>query len=172
MRGVILLLFLCLLAPQVQAADDRRVALVIANGAYAAVPPLANPHNDGKLVSDALKKAGFDTIDLRLDQGAAAFRETLAAFTKSASGADVALIYYAGHGLEVDGVNWLIPVDAKADRDDSLAREAVDLDKLMVTLAGARMRVAILDACRDNPFAVSGGDGRTRALHRSMSTMC
>lgn len=137
--------------PVAAAAEGRRVALVIANSAYAQVTPLANPVNDGKLVADALKKAGF-TVDLRDNLDLSHFMHALRDFRGQADGADVALIYYAGHGAQAEGQNYLIPTDAEMAAERDLDAEGVDLERFMTTLGGARLRIAIVDACRNNPF--------------------
>ena len=147
---VVLALALLMLATPAWAAE-RRVALVIANSAYQAVTPLANPVNDGKLVSAALEKAGF-TVDLRDNLTLAEFLHALRDFRGQADGADIALIYYAGHGAQAEGQNYLVPTDAEMAAERDLDNEAVDLERLMTVLGGAKMRVAILDACRNNPF--------------------
>lgn len=133
------------------ATAGRRVALVIANSNYAAIDPLKNPVNDGKLVAEALKKVGF-TVDLRDNLGLGQFLRALRDFRGQADGAEVALVYYAGHGVQADGENFLVPTDAEMGASPDLVFEGVGLDKLMMTLGGAKMRVAILDACRNDPF--------------------
>ncbi len=132
---------------------ETRVALVIGNGAYASVPRLPNPGSDAKVVADALRAAGFKTVHLDNDLNAAAMREKLNAFSVEASQADWAVVYYAGHGIEVSGTNYLIPVDAKLKTDRSVQFEAVPLDSVLASVESARkLRLVILDACRDNPF--------------------
>ncbi len=133
-------------------AEAKRVALVIANSSYQQIDPLKNPGRDGVLVSTALENAGFTTVLLRPDLDGQAFRKALKAFRDMADGADIAMVYYAGHGVEVGGQNYLIPTDAELMLASDLKYDAVDLDLLLTTLGGAKMRVAILDACRTNPF--------------------
>ena len=135
-------------------AQERRVALVIANSPYQQIDALKNPGKDGVLVSGALEKAGFTTVLLRPDLDGQAFRKALKGFRDMADGADIALVYYAGHGVEMQGQNYLIPTDAELLLASDLRYDAIDLDLLLTTLAGAKMRVAILDACRTNPFHV------------------
>src|ERR1700730_2899930 len=135
---------------------EKRVALVIANSAYRNVAPLANPVNDGALISAPLKEAGFDVVDSRHDLPALETRRVLRDFADLARDADIALVYYAGHGLEVDGANYLIPVDAKLERDTDVYDEGFSLDRVLLAIEPAkRLRLVILDACRDNPFAKS-----------------
>jgi uncharacterized caspase-like protein len=132
---------------------EKRVALVIANSAYRNVALLANPVNDGALISATLKEAGFDVVDSRHDLPALETRRVLRDFADLARDADIALVYYAGHGLEVDGANYLIPVDAKLERDTDVYDEGFSLDRVLLAIEPAkRLRLVILDACRDNPF--------------------
>jgi uncharacterized caspase-like protein len=135
---------------------EKRVALVLANSAYQNVPQLANPANDGALIAATLKDAGFDVVDSRHDLPALEMRRALRDFSDSARNADIVVIYYAGHGMEVDGTNYLIPVDAKLERDTDVYDEALSLDRILVAAEPAKqLRLVILDACRDNPFAKS-----------------
>ena len=166
-----LLLVFMIFAFQVPAAAEqggRRVALVIANGNYANATRLENPPNDARLIAESLRRTGFSVVDVRADQNLLAFQQSLRDFRAKADGADVALIYYAGHGIEGQGKNWLIPTDAKLAADRDLAFEAIDLDLLMQTIGGAKMRVAILDACRNNPFGQNWRGG-TRAVSRGLA---
>src|ERR1700742_2479771 len=134
----------------------KRVALVIGNSAYQNVAMLPNPSNDGAVIATMLKEAGFDNVDSRHDLPANEMRRALRDFSDLARDADIALIYYAGHGLEVDGNNYLIPVDAKLERDTDVYDEALSLDRVLVSIEPAKqLRLVILDACRDNPFAKS-----------------
>lgn len=157
-----------LATPALAQQGGRRVALVIANGSYASTSRLENPANDGRIVADSLRKAGFASVDLKTDQSLPAFQQSLREFRAKADGADVALVYYAGHGIEGQGKNWLIPTDAKLAADRDLAFEAVDLDLVMQTIGGAKLRVAILDACRNNPFGQKWRAG-TRAVTRGLT---
>ena len=133
---------------------DKRVALVIGNAAYQNVPRLPNPVNDGATIASTLKNAGFDLVDSRHDLGAADTRRALRDFADRARDADIAVVYYAGHGIEVDGGNYLIPVDAKLERDTDVYDEALSLDRVLLAIEPAKkLRLVILDACRDNPFS-------------------
>jgi uncharacterized caspase-like protein len=114
------------------ALAEKRVALVLGNSAYQNVPPLANPVNDAALMAQTLKNAGFDVVDFRQNLPALETRRALREFADKASGADIAVIYYAGHGIEVDGGNYLIPVDAKLERDNDIYDEAFSLDRVLV----------------------------------------
>ncbi len=135
---------------------EKRVALVLSNSAYQNVAPLTNPVNDGTVMAATLKDAGFDVVDFRRDLPAAETRRALRDFADRARDADIAVVYYAGHGIEVDGANYLIPVDAKLERDTDVYDEALSLDRILITIEPVRkLRLVILDACRDNPFAKS-----------------
>jgi uncharacterized caspase-like protein len=148
-----LLLALALVFCAGPAFAAKRVALVLANSAYQNAPQLANPVNDGAVIARTLKDAGFDVVDSRHDLPALETRRALREFADSARDADIALVYYAGHGIEVDGANYLIPVDAKLERDTDVYDEALSLDRVLVAIEPAKqLRLAILDACRDNPF--------------------
>ena len=139
--------------PSVAAAAGR-VALVVGNSDYAAIGALPNPGNDAADVSAALGRLGFDVTTVQ-DADRVAMNEALRTFTRESVGADVALVFYAGHGLEMDGVNYLVPVDARLERDTDVRFEAVELDDVLAATAGAELRVVILDACRNNPLARS-----------------
>jgi uncharacterized caspase-like protein len=135
------------------ALAEKRVALVLGNSAYQNVPQLQNPVNDGAVIAATLKNAGFDVVDSRRDLPAVETRRVLRDFADRARDADIAVVYYAGHGIEVDGTNYLIPVDAKLERDTDVYDEAFSLDRVLVAIEPARkLRLVILDACRDNPF--------------------
>lgn len=131
----------------------KRVALVLANSAYQHAPSLTNPVNDGAVMAKTLKDAGFDVVDSRHDLTALDTRRVLRDFADSTRDADIAVVYYAGHGIEVEGSNYLIPVDAKLERDTDVYDEALSLDRVLVAVEPAKqLRLVILDACRDNPF--------------------
>ena len=133
---------------------EKRVALVIGNAVYQNVPRLPNPANDGTTIATTLKDAGFDVVDSRHDLTAADTRRALRDFADRARDADIAVVYYAGHGIEVDGGNYLIPVDAKLERDTDVYDEALSLDRVLLAIEPAKkLRLVILDACRDNPFS-------------------
>lgn len=133
---------------------EKRVALVLGNSAYQNVSPLANPVNDSARIAATLKDAGFDVVDSRRDLPAAETRRALRDFADRARDADIAVVYYAGHGIEVDGGNYLIPVDARLERDTDIYDEGLSLDRILIAIEPAKkLRLVILDACRDNPFA-------------------
>lgn len=133
-------------------SEAKKVALIIGNSEYQVTSPLANPTEDAKLVFAAAKQAGFQTT-MAIDLSIGDFQKVLRNFRSSADGADIAMVYYAGHGIEGKGKNWLIPTDAELGAARDLPYEAIELDRVMETIAGARMRIVILDACRNNPFA-------------------
>jgi hypothetical protein len=137
-------------------ASGRRVALVIGNSAYQRVSPLSNPANDAAAVSDLLQEAKFDSVELRQNLSVSDLRRAVSEFFDQAANAEVAVVYYAGHGIEVDGVNYLIPVDAALVRDRDVYDEAISLDRVLQAVESAKkLRLVILDACRDNPFTKS-----------------
>src|SRR3954466_14545519 len=135
---------------------EKRVALVLGNSAYRNVAPLANPVNDSARIASTLKEAGFDVVDSRRDLPAAETRRALRDFADRARDADIAVVYYAGHGIEVDGGNYLIPVDARLERDTDIYDEGLSLDRILIAFGAAKkLRLVILDACRDNPLSSS-----------------
>ncbi|MDA9487751.1 caspase family protein [Bradyrhizobium sp. CCBAU 11361] len=138
----------------VPAMAERRVALVIGNSAYKSVARLTNPANDATLVGSMFKKAGFEAVDIKLDLTVAEMRRALRDFGDKTKDAEVAVIYYAGHGIELDGTNYLIPTDATLERDSDVLDETIALDRALFAVDPAKkLRLVILDACRDNPFA-------------------
>jgi hypothetical protein len=136
------------------ALAEKRVALVIGISNYQHVNRLTNPDNDAAMLAAMFRKAKFDVVTLRTDVTAAEMRRALRQFGDQAANADIAVIYYAGHGMEVDGINYLIPADAVLKRDTDVYDEAVSVNRLLVAVQPAkRLRLIILDACRNNPFA-------------------
>jgi uncharacterized caspase-like protein len=136
------------------ALAEKRVALVIGNSAYQKVAPLTNPANDAGAVAAMLKQIGFDSVEAKMDLKAADMRRALREFGNKTRDADVAVVYYAGHGIEVDNTNYLIPVDAQLETDTDVYDETFPLERILVAVEPARqLRLVILDACRDNPFA-------------------
>jgi uncharacterized caspase-like protein len=154
--GAIVLAFSLSLLFAQPASAAKRVALVIGNSGYQKVARLDNPANDAAAMTEVLKGAGFDLVESRRDLNTSEMRRALRDFSDKARDADVAVVYYAGHGIEVDGANYLIPVDAVLERDIDIYDEAFALDRILVTIEPAKqLRLVILDACRDNPFAKS-----------------
>jgi uncharacterized caspase-like protein len=140
------------LAP-LQAWAETRIALLIGNSAYQGVGALLNPPKDVALLADALGKAGF-RVRIETDLHGETMRRTLRDFAGDAEQADWAVVYYAGHGLEMGGQNYLVPVDARLQNDRDVPFETVALDQVLQSVEGARkLRLVIVDACRNNPFA-------------------
>lgn len=168
MRSRCFYLLLCFLVAASSATLDaaERVALVVGNNAYEHAPALANPLNDAKAVAGRLEEAGY-SVTLLENAGIRDMLKGLRSFCSSAQGAETAVFFFAGHGVEVDGENYLLPVDAEL-------QEEVDLDLETLTLAdtideigesGARLKLIILDCCRNNPFeATRSWVGATRSL--------
>ena len=153
LRVVVIALCSCWLFSQ-PALAGKRVALIIGNSAYRSVAPLRNPVNDAAVVAAMFKRAGFDVVDSRRDLKVTEMRRALREFGNQTSDADIAVIYYAGHGMELDGNNYLIPVDAELESDTDVFDEALSLDRVLVAVEPAKqLRLVILDACRDNPFS-------------------
>ena len=150
---VAVLAFVVVMMPSV-ARGNGRVALVVGNSTYAHIGRLPNPDNDARDISAALRRLGFE-VTTELDADRVELTEALRAFTRQSAGADVSLVFYAGHGIEMDGVNYLVPVDARLERDVDVRFETVTVDDLLVSTAGASLRLVILDACRNNPLARS-----------------
>lgn len=135
------------------ALADKRVALMLGVSKYQHVPLLANPDNDAAAVSEVFRQIGFDVVMLRHDLGVSEMRRTMREFAVAAADADMAIVYYAGHGIEVDGTNYLIPADAKLLSDFDVEDEAIPLDRVLQAISPAkRLRLVILDASRDSPF--------------------
>src|SRR5262245_36848110 len=136
------------------ALAEKRVALVIGNGAYQNVAKLANPIKDAKAMAGLFQKAGFDSVKIRQDVGNLEFKRALREFMDAAQDADIAVVYYAGHGIQVRDMNYMIPVDARLATEIDAEDEAVSLDRIVTALEPAkRLRLVIVDACRDNPFS-------------------
>ena len=152
-RVRILFIVLSVLPFAGEAFAEKRVALVIGNASYSHAPALDNPVNDVTAMSVMLEGAGFQVVETRSNLDNMAMRRAIRDFSAKTRDADVAVVFYAGHGLEVDGTNYLIPTDAKLATDIDVEDEAISLDRLLRVLEPARsLRLVILDACRDNPF--------------------
>jgi Caspase domain len=142
---------------------EKRVALVIGNGNYGKMGKLTNPPRDAAAVEKLLRGAGFGAVELQRDLGNHAMRRSLREFADKVREADIAVVFYAGHGIEVNGANYLIPVDAVLETDLAVEDETVPLERVSQILEQAkRLRLVILDACRDNPFV--------RSMRRTIST--
>src|SRR5215475_1131326 len=134
---------------------EKRVALVVGNGAYQHAAPLPNPTRDARAIGQMFQTAGFDTVLLRNDVGNLEFKRALRDFFVVAKGADIAVVFFAGHGIQIADQNFLIPVDAQLAQDYDATDEAISLDRIIEAIEpAARLRLVVLDACRDNPFLV------------------
>jgi hypothetical protein len=163
--------FCLLLTAAFSAHAETRVALVIGNGAYEHAPLLRNPVHDARAIAAAFRGLGY-SVQLVTDAKKPALEAALQQFAVAATGADHAVVYYSGHGIEVNGVNYLLPVEARIATERTVALEAVPLSTVMDIAASARrLGLVVLDACRDNPLANSmqradGTKGLTRGLGR------
>jgi TPR repeat protein len=164
-RVVVCLAVLLAFSSAVPAAAENRFALVIGNSDYTSAP-LANPVNDAERMSEALAKVGFDVRTVRNANQDVMKTEILAFGRRLASGDSVGLFYYAGHGVQIDGQNYLIPLGADIQDGTDIPLLGVNLSVLLRSMGRARSRlnIAILDACRDNPFA-----GHARSLSRGLA---
>lgn len=154
-RTITVLALSMLFALSAPASSQERVALVIGNGNYAHTGALPNPANDAHEVAAALRVMGFDVLQgADLDRNG--MERLIRDFLRKVSAAKVALLFYAGHGMQIDGRNYLVPVDAKLETTTDLNFETIELDRLLDSLNDRqRATVVILDACRDNPLARS-----------------
>ncbi len=135
------------------AIAQKRVALVIGNEAYQKVAKLRNPVKDAHAIAGMLQSAGFGAVKLHVNLGIREMRQAINDFADVLRDSDMAVVYYSGHGIEVNGVNYLVPIDAVLDRDSDVTYETVSLDNLVQVMEPAReLRLVMLDACRDNPF--------------------
>ena len=154
-------LLLCLSADP--ALAEKRVALVIGVSEYQQAPRLPNPSRDAEAMAALFKKAGFDIVVSKRDLGVADLRRTIREFSETSRDADISVVYYAGHGIEVDGTNYLVPADARLVSDFDIEDEAISLDRVLKALDPAkRLKLVSLDACRDNPF--------TRTMKRTVAS--
>lgn len=148
--------FLAMMLATNAARAEKRVALVVGNSNYQTVPQLPNPSRDANAVAKMFRDAGFETVDTLINAGNLEFKRAIRKFETIADQADIAVVYYAGHGVEISGVNYLIPVDARLASDRDSEDEAIPLERLVASADGAkRLRLIVLDACRDNPFVKS-----------------
>ncbi len=151
--------------------DGKRVALVIGNGEYRNVDHLPNAANDAKLIAETLRGLGFAIVGggARLDLDREHLSNAVREFGQALAGAEVGLFYYSGHGLQVRGVNWLVPVDASPATEHDLDFQMVDADLVLRQMdgVGTKLNIVLLDACRNNPFAIRG----LRALQAGLAEM-
>ena len=157
-----------LLCAGTAAHAEKRVALVIGNSAYQTVPTLPNATADAKLMSDTLLSLGFFVVGggAQVDLDKAGFDDALQKFGGELTGADVALFYYAGHGVETHGLNYLVPVDANPADEGDVFMQMVGMSALLDQLekSGTKINLVLLDACRDNPFRDRGVRSTTGGL--------
>ena len=147
-----------------------RVALVIGNSKYGTMDNLRNAERDATLVSETLRRLGFEKVELAVDTPREKLVEVLKAFTEMAAGADWAVVYYAGHGIEFDGSNYLLPTDVKFAQDADIPIESVALDQVLNAVQGAqKLRLVILDACRENPFATDMKRSETSNIGKGLA---
>lgn len=152
------------------APQERRIALVIGMSAYGNVAPLSNPAKDAHAVAATFRRLGFAEVIEREDLTRAALEGVLKEFGDKADGADWSIVYYAGHGVEINGENYLVPVDAKLARPEHVEDEAVALKRVLSKTAGAhKLRLVILDACRNSPFRTAPASGGSRGVGRGLS---
>ncbi len=154
----------------VQALAEVRVALVIGNSAYQNATPLRNPANDARAVAAKFETLGFE-VDLHEDLTGQQFRIALGTFTEKALRADIAVVFYAGHGIEMSGQNYLIPIDAQMRSEATAQFETISLEQALSTVRLAKkLGIVMLDACRDNPFgAQMVRNNGTRSLSRGLA---
>jgi len=150
---------------------ETRIALVVGNSTYQNVPRLNNPNNDARLMADTLRGLGFTLVggSAQLDLDNASFDNAVRSFGRQLQGAEVALFYYAGHGLQVRGANYLVPINANPEREADLDFELEDVALVLRQMegSGTRLNLVFLDACRNNPF---GGRG-LRAMESGLAQM-
>jgi formylglycine-generating enzyme required for sulfatase activity len=153
------------------ALADKRIALVVGNGNYAHVSPLQNPANDARLLAEALRSIGFTLVggDAQLNLDKQSFEKVVQEFGAKLAGADVGLFYYAGHGLQVRGINYLVPVDANPSREADVGIQMLDASLILSQMegTGTKLNIVILDACRNDPFsgrALAMGRGRDNEM--------
>jgi TPR repeat protein len=149
----------------------KRVALLIGNQTYQSTSALKNPANDVELMRATLTEAGFDSIDVAVDLDLVEMRKALRNFEDKAEGSEVAVLYYSGHGMEMNGQNYLIPIDAVLRSDKDVEDEALALDRAERSLGGAsKLKLVILDACRNNPFIdTMTRSAGTRAISKGLA---
>ena len=162
---------LFVLLPAASALAEKRVALIIGNSNYTNVQKLPNPTRDASAIAALLKDAGFDVVDAEANLTNVAMRRAVRKFTAIARDATIAVVYYAGHGIEVGGINYLIPIDAQLGSDVDVEDETLSLDRITKMLEPVnRLRLIILDACRENPFVRSmSRTVATRSINRGLA---
>jgi tetratricopeptide (TPR) repeat protein len=167
------------------ASQGRRIALVIGNSKYRSAVQLGNPENDAQAIGTSLRNIGFESVTVLTNLTRESLSDALRTFSGDAKTADWAMVYYAGHGVELSGVDYLVPIDAKITSESNALSQAIPLTDVMASIEGARkLKLVLVDACRDNPFlaqsrkpttpavvasaSVAGGEGGTRSLNQSL----
>ncbi len=150
----LLLLFLTLVAP---ASEAKRLALVVGNDSYRNLKPLINARSDARAVAKALEAAGFE-VTVKTDVGRDSLKAALRAFKARVDGGDDAVFYFSGHGVQLGAANYLLPVDIEDESEDQVRDDALPLQRVLDDLSDqkARFTLAIVDACRNNPFKAKG----------------
>jgi uncharacterized caspase-like protein len=169
----LILTWMCLLWLAVPALAQTRVALVIGNSAYRKVVPLQRPKNDAGLMAETLRGLGFSLVggDAQLDLDLAAMSQKIADLGEMAKGADVALIYYSGHGVQVGGVDYLAPVDTNPTNVQDVDSQMLSLGPMLDQMKGAKLKILMMDAGRDNPFASGGSRGGNEGSDRAVARL-
>ena len=171
---LVLLALALLLGFSPAVAAGGKVALVIGNSSYRHAAALKNPVSDARAFAGLLERMGFASVSLQVDQDYGGMRRAIRDFAVAAEGAEIAIIYYAGHGMEIGGENYLVPVDARLERDQDLDYEAITLASVLKSVEGAsRLRLVILDACRNNPLAagMKVASGQTRSVAQGLTSI-
>lgn len=178
LRFPALVALLSLLTACPVAAAEKRIALVVGNSSYQNITRLDNPKNDASLMADTLSALGFTLIGSKaqLDLDKAALDSAVQSFGRQIQGADVALFYYAGHGVQVSGANYLVPVNANPTREADVDFQMVDVNLVLRQMqgSGTRLNMVILDACRNNPFGsrgLRGSDGGLAQMRAPEGTL-
>ena len=168
MRLAFVLSILMLVFSTLGCRADKRIALVVGNSNYQSVASLNNPRNDAVLIAETLRKTGFTLVGNRaqLDLDKPAFDKAIQTFGNELTGADVALFYYAGHGVQVRNVNYLVPVSANPVKEADVDFQMVDVSLILRQMegSGTKLNLVILDACRNNPFGGRGLRGTESGL--------
>src|ERR1700682_2135162 len=156
MRLAIVLSAVLLMLSASDCRTEKRIALVVGNSSYQNVPPLNNPRNDAALIAATLRNVGFKLIGngAQLDLDKPAFDKAIQTFGNELAGADVALFYYSGHGIQIRGSNYLVPISANPVKEADVDFQMVDVALILRQMegSGTKLNLVILDACRNNPF--------------------
>lgn len=178
MRFTFILSILLLIFCAGECKADKRVALVVGNSRYQNVAPLTNPGNDAALIAETLRSAGFTLVGNRaqLDLDKPGFDRVVQDFGSQLKGADVALFYYSGHGMQIRGENYLVPVSANPTREADVDFQMLNVSVVLRQMegSGTKLNIVILDACRNNPFGgrgLRGTDGGLAQIRGAEGTL-